>query len=779
MQLIDIFSDFGNSWKLLKVVRDEKGIKKREEINNFTDYFYSTENKLLQFLDTPLIKEQILSYEKCDIPAFNCNEKIYKIFLKNVLWGKKRIVKTLFNELDGTFELDVAPSIRYAIDNIKSFDKTNYNILFFDIETTTDIGFPNWKNAIEKITCITFYDNYTKQYTSFILNPDKDIKKNRTIDNKKIIFFNDEKVMIQEFMNLVSKNDYDILTAWNISFDLTYIFGRCDKLKLNKHKLSPYGEVIISTKLNKQNREETFVDIKGRFVIDLLLRYKGIIFKEIPTYRLDYVSELELGPQKKKMKVLDFSGEWREHLDRLIEYSIRDVEILVELNKKLHLINYLEELRMINYLPNIYYASIAKHLIDISIFREYKNKLLMPSKQNIPRQKLGGGFVKIPIPGIYNNIAVFDFAGMYPSLIQTFNLSKDTIVPLKEADFIINEDDIDENEMLRERYETGWTLNHKGIIPTILTKFLNVRKKIKEEMKGVNKNSIEYRDMNLRQYALKAPINANYGVNAYPGFRLYEPRVAATITYLGRKLNQYCSKRIEEEYNLKVLYNDTDSFFVEIKDKNIIKDIEESINKKYVIEFINEYSNNKIITSYIKVEYEKFFEKLLLIKKRRYLGILNTGEWLYKGVDLKRSNTPEIIKEILQYYIDNLFKGDNKNILKECYNKLIYENDFDKFKIPLKISKEYLTNLPQQRAANWANTNLKSNFKQGSKFYGLYVKNNQTDIVGFTDIIELNSFKIEIDIDKYIKILKMKLENLNTTNIELNFNFEQTTLASF
>ena len=87
---------------------------------------------------------------------------------------------------------------------------------------------------------------------------------------------------------------------------------------------------------------------------------------------------------------------------------------------------------------------------------------------------------------------------------------------------------------------------------------------IKKKMKLTDKDSIEYRDMNLRQYALKAPINSLYGISAYPGFRLYEPRVAATITYLGRKLTQYCGDMVEKEYNLKFL-----NYFGEIGDRYI------------------------------------------------------------------------------------------------------------------------------------------------------------------------------------------------------------------
>lgn len=783
MELIDIYPDFGRTWKLLKVFRENK-IKYYQVINNFEDYFYCGESRIDELKNNPLIFKNISRIEKSDTSVLFYSGEVYKVYLRGI-WCKNKIMSLLNYDLRDIFEIDVDSVMRYTIDNIKEFEKTHYKTLFFDIETTTTQGFPDWENAIEKITLISMYNNYTNKYICYALKPDnwkekweEKMKYTNFDENHEILYFDDEKQMLKSFINTINSEDYDILTAWNISFDLSYIFGRCDKLGINKFELSPYKNVGVEKRMNKQDREELEIKISGRFVIDLLQRYKGVIFKEIPSYSLEYVSELELGIENKKEKILNFTDEWMNKLDNLIKYNFYDVEILVQLDKKLNLIDYLEQLRLINYAPNIYYASVAKHLIDMAILREYHDKLIMPSKQFLPKIELGGGFVKIPEPGVYNWVAVFDFSGMYPSLVQTFNLSKDTIIDKEKADFVIHEDDVLFDDVHREGFETGWSLNHVGIIPTILDNFLNTRKKIKQQMKNIDKDSIEYRDMNLRQYALKAPINANYGVNAYPGFRLYEPRVAATITYLGRKLNKYCSKRIEEDFNLRVLYADTDSFFVEIKENNkdIINKIEENINNIYVNEFIDNICP-KIKNRTIKIEQDKVYKKLLLVKKRRYLGLLEEDKWIYKGVDLTRSNTPDVIKDLLLYYISELFSNKDKEmIIKECWKMLKKEKDLNKFKIPLKLSKEYTTNLPQIRAANWANKNLHTSYRQGSKFYGIYVKNNNTDIIGFENIDQLTNFNIEIDMDKYIEILKDKLLNLNDDNYKIDFNYEQTKL---
>ena len=771
--LIDIQPIFGGDWKAIKVERED-GVKTRTVIDDFNDYFYVGEDRLDEIKNDDYMMDQVIDIQEETFkkPLFY-DGRIYKLIMKGH-WCKFKFLKFFNGNLDHVFELDVPYAMRYAADNIKHLEKTNYRTLFFDIETTTDFGFPEYTNAVEHITCISMFDSFEKKYYLYVLKPETWSEKWKELEHRKfdeetdVTFFDDEKEMLNEFLNMVDKKDYDILTAWNSQFDFCYIFGRCDYLKLNKEKISPMGKVVINKKINKQNREEIDVKIEGRFAIDLLQRYKAITFKEVPSYSLDYVTGLELGENdKKKEKVLDFSKEWKEHLDRLIDYSIRDTKVLVELDKKLKLIDYLEELRLISNLPNIEFAAIAKQLIDMSLFREFGSQYVFPSKSGLEKVNLGGGYVFPPVLGVYDWVAVYDFSGMYPSIMRTFNLSKDTIVEdLDKADFVTHEDDVEllPKDIGREGFKTGWSLAKKGMMPTILENIIGVRMAIKKEMKGLDKDSIEWREKNLKQYALKAPINAMYGVNCYNGFRLFEPRVSATITYLGRSLNKYCSKRIEEDYKLKIVGSDTDSFFVHVGENNLelMNKIQKDINEKYVVEFIEKIGKGKIKDNYINVEFEKIYEKALMIKKRRYLGKIYNGDWEYKGVDLKRSNTPEIIRECLQKYIDVLFESKEPNMLE--ITKMLYEkkDQIDLFKIPLKLSKDYQTDLPQKRAAEWANKNLKSNFKQGSKFYGLWVEECESDIIGFTDVEELKDKGIKINMRKYEEILLDKINNLRS-----------------
>ena len=52
------------------------------------------------------------------------------------------------------------------------------------------------------------------------------------------------------------------------------------------------------------------------------------------------------------------------------------------------------------------------------------------------REKYQGAFVFQPTPGLYENIAFFDFSSMYGSVIVTYNLSKSTQTEDKRNSYI-------------------------------------------------------------------------------------------------------------------------------------------------------------------------------------------------------------------------------------------------------------------------------------------------------------------------------------------------------
>ena len=57
------------------------------------------------------------------------------------------------------------------------------------------------------------------------------------------------------------------------------------------------------------------------------------------------------------------------------------------------------------------------------------NKIVIPPRsKNSKNEQFEGAFVREPVPGFYRDIASFDATSLYPSILQTWNISLETFV---------------------------------------------------------------------------------------------------------------------------------------------------------------------------------------------------------------------------------------------------------------------------------------------------------------------------------------------------------------
>ena len=103
----------------------------------------------------------------------------------------------------------------------------------------------------------------------------------------------------------------------------------------------------------------------------------------------------------------------------------------------------------------------------------------------------------------------------------------------------------------------------KGFIPTVTSQILNERIQIKSMMKESD-DPEEKQILNFRQEALKTLISTVYGLYNHPKYRWYCVEASEAITAWGR---DYLKKTMKEaeRHGFKVLYADTDGFFVTLK----------------------------------------------------------------------------------------------------------------------------------------------------------------------------------------------------------------------
>ena len=126
--------------------------------------------------------------------------------------------------------------------------------------------------------------------------------------------------------------------------------------------------------------------------------------------------------------------EYEGNLDRLfesdvnkfIDYNFRDVEILVELDKKLE---YLSLVKNLSHKGKHNYSEVyANTKTQDGAISAYllSQKIIPPAKerQQFSKKNYAGGYLFCPKAGIYNYIYDLDLTSLYPSIIMTLNIRK-------------------------------------------------------------------------------------------------------------------------------------------------------------------------------------------------------------------------------------------------------------------------------------------------------------------------------------------------------------------
>lgn len=694
--------------KIIYFGRDKNKTLYKMEDDTFKPYFYYQDNKG---------KFTSIFGDKCK-----------KITCKN-----PKDIPKLRQKYSKTFEADIIYTNRYMIDNFDKINKEPIRICYIDIEIDATKGLPQPQNPTARIYSISCYDTFNEEMKTFIND--------------------DEKILLNEFLNFIEKTDPDLLVAWyGDSFDFPYIINRINRLKLPLNKLTRWGTTYSIFEKGRFNNK-----IGGRVLIDLLWAYRKLTQGQgRESFALEYVSQYELGEGKEKYKgTLD--DLYTNDKKKFIEYNQKDVELLKLLDRKLRIIEFLDEQRR--------YARCKwedtyrnSKIINNLILCFCKNKVVLPTKQKWESgESFKGAFVYQPDKGLFENIAVADLISLYPSLIITFNLSPETFIDKSETGCI----NIDDKFFYKRQ---------KGIIPLIIEKLFIERKHYKDLMKNSKYGSIEYNSYDMLQTSVKVLMNSIYGVLGHVGFRLYKKEIAETITYLGRKTIKHVNKVLDKN-GFKVIYGDTDSTFFKIED---IKDGEKA--KDLINQGLIDYSKSfGLELSKLEINFEKVFGTIFFSgAKKRYVGKLKwlngkeVDDILIVGFESKRSDSPQVIRNFQKEVFKLILNKSDESIVTKYILEFI-----DKFKtlkeeigIPIGVTKELdsYKNVPIHiRACRLSNKRHGTKFKSGDKIKYVYV-NKVPERFEFENVIAFkdNIWKgYEIDYDRMIeRLIRMKVETI-------------------
>jgi len=366
-------------------------------------------------------------------------------------------------------------------------------------------------------------------------------------------------------------------------------------------------------------------------------------------------------------------------------------------------------------------------------------KGLTATKAIIKGKKYKGAIVVEPVPGVHFNVAVMDFASLYPSIIKVHNLGYQSI--------LCPHDECKENKVPET---PNWVCTKKRALESLLIGALRDLRvkwyKPKSKDETLPKDLRGWYD--VIQSALKVILNASYGVFGAETFDLYCPPVAEATAAIGRHVITQTIKKARE-LGIDVIYGDTDSIFLRGPSQDQIEILEGWSEKELGME----------------LDVDKFYRySVFSSRKKNYLGILADGSVDVKGMTGKKRHIPVFIKKAFDQMEKRLgevkspaefqeAKKEIRKIIRDRYLRLKQRRWGDRpeelaFHVVLgKIPEAYTKTVPQHVRAAFVLKDMGYDLKAG-------------DLISFVKVVKEPRVKpvqlasnSEVDVDKYVGYL--------------------------
>jgi DNA polymerase elongation subunit (family B) len=536
-----------------------EGNEKKFEMVEFTPYFYveETEREPVTYNASKYV-DRTFDYIRGDWVNLKGDS------LKKVCVENSYDIKGAKGKFKKTYEADVPFHFRYCIDEIEDMPAYNMRKWYWDME---------WQQGGEHHNCITtivMYDNYDKTYYQWAWFPNGEnggVKFDFNNEKPNVIFyFDNEKDMIENFMTDMIVKDPDMLIAWFGNFaDIPKLLDRACSLGLNPLIMSPIGAIKGVKKVRDGHSfayaENGFGQIEqpigGRITLNLDLAFERQWNDSqrgtLPSMSLDYISELVLNKKKLVSEKFPDTNEfyrraWLEDTQTYLEYAIKDVELIVELDETNYCSEAILSLQRLLKAPfdACFYAS---HMGSIYFMRNAWWKA--PTGKRVEkREEYEGAMIYDPLSentnGLHLNVAAFDFAQLYPSMMIARNISFETKSnePTEFGVNILTPRDFSETTRTKMLY---YKTDELGLLPRAVIELKELRNEYKALMREAREtNNGEYVKWYNNQMAVKRLMASFYGIVAFQGFGWADVDLAASITASAREAIRLAAFKAKE-----------------------------------------------------------------------------------------------------------------------------------------------------------------------------------------------------------------------------------------
>jgi DNA polymerase elongation subunit (family B) len=360
-------------------------------------------------------------------------------------------------------------------------------------------------------------------------------------------------------------------------------------------------------------------------------------------------------------------------------------------------------------------ALIYNHLLE--------QKIIVPPKEVSHKgEAFEGAYVKEPQVGNHDWVASFDLNSLYPHLIQMYNISPETLIPVSEHTEEMRKvihDGVTVDKLLEMKVDTSkisdviltpnaqyFRKDVQGFLPKMMEEMYEDRKKFKKLMLKAEQEYENETDVtkkkelenlisryNNLQLAKKLSLNSAYGALGSQYFRFFDLRMALAVTMSGQlaiqwiesKLNTYMNDILKTKKDY-VIASDTDSIYLNLGPL-VRKVYKEETDPNKIITFMDRVCEDKI-QPYINKSYQEladyihaYAQKMQMkrealaskgiwtAKKRYILNVYNNEGVQYaepqmkvKGLEMIKSSTPYAIREKMKEMVKLVMNGTESDV---------------------------------------------------------------------------------------------------------------------
>jgi DNA polymerase-2 len=258
-----------------------------------------------------------------------------------------------------------------------------------------------------------------------------------------------------------------------------------------------------------------------------------------------------------------------------------------------------------------------------------------------------GGMVYQPTVGLHRDVAEVDFVSMYPSIMEHFNISPETILPGQYDP------------------DTGLPLarSERGLVPETLEPLLQKRIALKLALLTLPKSDPRCKRYKAWASAYKWLLVTCFGYMGYKNARFGRIEAHEAVTAYGREA-LLRAKEAAENLGCEVLHLYVDGMWVKKPGLRTTADYQPLLDEI-------------LIRTGLPIALDGIFRWVAFLPSRvdarvpvpnRYFGVFQNGEIKARGIELRRHDTPAFVRETQQELLNLLARAPSADALAELFS---------------------------------------------------------------------------------------------------------------